>query len=48
MKERKPRTKEQNPFFESNHCWYDDGTKWKECNKPWQTNVTETLTNVNI
>ena len=16
-------------------CWYDDGTKWKECNMPW-------------
>lgn len=35
MKERKPRTKEQNPFFESKHCLYDDGTTWKECNKPW-------------
>ena len=35
MKQRKPRTKEQNPFYERSHCWYDDGTKWKECNRPW-------------
>ena len=35
MKQRKPRTKEQNPFFEGKHCWYDDGTTWKECNRPW-------------
>ena len=35
MKQRKPRTKEQNPFYEGNHCWYDDGSKWKECNRPW-------------
>ena len=25
MKERKPRTKKQNPFFESKYCWYFDG-----------------------
>ena len=25
MKERKPRTKEQNPFFEGKKCWYFDG-----------------------
>ena len=35
MKERKPRTKEQNPFYRTEKCWYDDGTKWKECNRPW-------------
>lgn len=35
MKQRKPRTKEQNQFYEGKHCWYDDGSKWKECNRPW-------------
>lgn len=35
MKNRKPRTKIQNEFFERKHCWYDDGTKYKECNRPW-------------
>lgn len=40
MKERKPRTKEQNPFFEGKHCWYfdgytNDGHTITECHKPW-------------
>lgn len=32
---RKERTKEQNLLFIRPYCWYDDGTKWKECNMPW-------------
>lgn len=40
MKQRKPRTKKQNTFFESNKCWYFDGIDQygrvvSECNKPW-------------
>lgn len=34
MKERKPRTKEQ-PLYYAGKCPYDDGTKYKECNRPW-------------
>ena len=35
IKNRKPRTKEQNSFYTTKKCWYDDGTTWKECNRPW-------------
>lgn len=40
MKQRKPRTKEQNPFFEGNKCWYFDGIDQygraiSEYMKPW-------------
>ena len=40
MKQRKSRTKKQNPFFESNKCWYFDGIDQygrvvSECMKPW-------------
>lgn len=41
MKERKPRTKEQNKFFEGKKCWYfdgfsDNGYPITECHKPWR------------
>lgn len=41
MKQRKPRTKEQNPFFEGKKCWYFDGIDQygrviTECMKPWR------------
>ena len=43
---RKPRTaidrpfnkllsKQSKEFIRPEHCPYDDGTKWKECNYPW-------------
>lgn len=40
MKTRKPRTKDQNSFFEGKKCWYFDGIDQycrvvSECNKPW-------------
>lgn len=32
---RKERTKKQPEYLKTGLCWYDDGTKWKECNMPW-------------
>ena len=49
MKERKPRTKEQNPFFEGKKCWYFDGWRFNsegekvaitECMVPWSDRCT--------
>ena len=31
----KPRHNPQKPQNNFNHCAYDDGTKGKECNRPW-------------
>ena len=41
MKNRKPRTKQQNKFFEGNKCWFfdgytDDGNVITECFNPWR------------
>ena len=34
-KTRKERTKKQPEYLKTGLCWYDDGSKFKECGRPW-------------